>query len=157
MAPGKNIQSTVGYWEPFFDSDQRPWTFTRPIEEEERERYPTISSKVEMVESTIHDGRQHHLRLDQNGFERIDSVTSLEPADFLDDEKLKNVYFKEVEREMKRITGAEDVIVWNHFIRFGTFSISDFRYWVLIRDRSSITSACFAIFWSPPVSVISPN
>lgn len=117
MAPGKNIQSTVGYWEPFFDSDQRPWTFTRPIEEEERERYPTISSKVEMVESTIHDGRQHHLRLDQNGFERIDSVTSLEPADFLDDEKLKNVYFKEVEREMKRITGAEDVIVWNHFIR----------------------------------------
>jgi len=117
MSPGKNIQSTVGYWDPYFESDRRPWTFTRPIEEDEREMYPTISSEVEMIETTVHDGRQHHLNLDQNGFQRIDSVTSLNPADFLDEEKLKNVYFKEVEKEMKRITGAEDVIVWNHFIR----------------------------------------
>lgn len=117
MAPGKDIQSTLGYWDPYFESDKRPWTFTRPIDKEEEDRYPTVQSEVEMIESTIHDGRQHNLSLDQNGFERIDSVTSLSPADFRSEELLKTVYFKEVEAEMKRVTGAEDVIVWNHFIR----------------------------------------
>merc|ERR1711892_831165 len=117
MAASKDIRSTLGYWDPYFESDKRPWTFTRPREEGEMERYPNISSELEVIESTIHDGRQHDLNLDQNGFQRINSVTSLGPGDFLDEDKLKNVYFKEVEAEMRRVTGAEDVIVWNHFIR----------------------------------------
>merc|ERR1711892_612970 len=117
MAASKDILSTLGYWDPYFESDKRPWTFTRPREEAEMERYPNISSELEVIESTIHDGRQHDLNLDQNGFQRINSVTSLGPRDFLDEDKLKNVYFKEVEAEMRRVTGAEDVIVWNHFIR----------------------------------------
>lgn len=100
-----------------FESNVRPYTFTRPREEEEKKDHPDDSSHVEMVEVTIHDGRQHDLNLDQNGFERVESSTSLSPEDFEKEEMLKNIYFKEVEEEMKRVTGADDVIVWNHFLR----------------------------------------
>jgi len=117
MPAQKDIETTLGYWDPYFESERRPWTFTRPREEGEQDRYPCDQSEVEMIKSIVHDGRQHDLNLDQNGFQRVESITSLSTADFQNEEMLKNVYFKEVEAEMKRVTGAEDVIVWNHFIR----------------------------------------
>jgi len=113
-----DIVTTLNYWNPYFDSNVRPYTFTRPRTEEEiATSYPHNSSELEEVESTVYNGRKCDLNLDQNGFERVESRTSLSSEEFEDEEKVKAVYFKEVEAEMKRVTGAEDVIIWNYFFR----------------------------------------
>jgi len=117
MSTKRTIQTTLGYWEPYFAYDMKPYTFTRPREENELERFPEIQSLVEMVTLPVLNGREEDLNLDQNGFEKVDSVTTMTREDFRDEQKLKSIYFKEVESEMRRVTGAEDVIVWNHFIR----------------------------------------
>ena len=141
MAAQKDIQTTLGYWDPYFESDKRPWTFTRPREKGEEDRYPCDQSEVEMIKSIVHDGRQHDLNLDQNGFQRVESITSLSTADFQNEEMLRKVYFKEVEAEMKRVTGAEDVIVWNHFIRFVTMIIIAL-FFLLILIFSLVITDC---------------
>src|SRR5258708_31187000 len=65
----------------------------------------------------IRDGREllGELSLDVNGFMLRPHETAVK--DFYDPDDVKSVYYPEVERLLKRVTGAERVLVFDHIVR----------------------------------------
>ncbi len=65
----------------------------------------------------IRDGREllGELSLDVNGFMLRPHETAVK--DFYDPDEVKSVYYPEVERLLKRVTGAERVLVFDHIVR----------------------------------------
>jgi len=65
----------------------------------------------------IRDGREvlGELSLDVNGFMLRPHETAVK--DFYDPDEVKSVYYSEVERLLKRVTGAERVLVFDHIVR----------------------------------------
>jgi hypothetical protein len=65
----------------------------------------------------IHNGREvlDQLSLDANGFMLTPHETAV--MDFYDPDEVKSVYYPEVERLLKRVTGAERVLVFDHIVR----------------------------------------
>ena len=65
----------------------------------------------------LHDarGREKDFTLLRNGFQLANLKTALD--DFHDTEKIKAVYFPEVQDLVKRITGASRVVIYDHNVR----------------------------------------
>ena len=65
----------------------------------------------------IHDGREvlSKLSLDTNGFVLTEHETAVK--DFYNPDEVKAVYYPEVERLLKRVTGAERVLIFDHIVR----------------------------------------
>lgn len=65
----------------------------------------------------IHDirGHENEFTLDKNGFQVVNSMTAV--REFTDDAIIKDQYYKEVEKLLKRVGGAYKVIIFNHTIR----------------------------------------
>jgi hypothetical protein len=78
---------------------------------------PSRSGKYVQQSVAIRDGRGivGKLSLDTNGFVLIEHETAVK--DFYDPEEVKSVYYPEVERLIKRVTGAERVVVFDHIVR----------------------------------------
>ena len=56
-----------------------------------------------------------NLSLDTNGFVLTQHETAV--GDFYDPDEVKSVYYPEVERLIKRVTGAERVVIFDHIVR----------------------------------------
>ena len=41
-----------------------------------------------------------------------------EETEFVDEERIKSVYYKEVEELLKKVTGAKRVVIFDHTIRY---------------------------------------
>ena len=118
MLPGKDIETSIGYYS--FETGQKPFVFTRERHQHEKDKYKANSTEELdpcIVPVTIRDGRPHNLTLDQHSFQMFDSPTRMARQDFFNEDKLKSVYFKEVAALMKSVTGAKEVIIFNHFLR----------------------------------------
>jgi hypothetical protein len=78
---------------------------------------PRRSGKYVGQTVAIHNGREMlgKLSLDTNGFVLTEHETAVE--DFNDPDEVKSVYYPEVERLLKRVTGAERVVVFDHIVR----------------------------------------
>jgi hypothetical protein len=78
---------------------------------------PRSSGKHVAQNVVIRNGREEgsKLSLDTNGFMLIDHETAVK--DFYDSEEVKSVYYPEVERLLKRVTGAERVLIFDHIVR----------------------------------------
>jgi len=78
---------------------------------------PRRSGKYVERSVLIHDGREMlgELSLDTNGFELTEHETAVN--DFYDPDEVKSVYYPEVERLIKRVTGAERVVIFDHIVR----------------------------------------
>ncbi len=78
---------------------------------------PSRSGKYVRQSVAIRDGREvlSKLSLDRNGFVLTEHETAVK--DFYDPEEVKSVYYPEVERLIKRVTGAERVVVFDHIVR----------------------------------------
>ena len=65
----------------------------------------------------IHDGRPiaDRLELDREGFTLMTFDTAVK--DFYDDAEVRSVYYPEMDRRIKQVTGADKVIVFDHTIR----------------------------------------
>jgi hypothetical protein len=65
----------------------------------------------------IRNGREllNKFSLDTNGFVLTEQETTV--SDFYDPDQVKAVYYPEVERLIKRVTGAERVVVFDHIVR----------------------------------------
>jgi hypothetical protein len=65
----------------------------------------------------IHDLRAvaNTVTLDANGFALVKHPTAV--RDFFDDEEVKRVYYPEVERVLKQVTGADRVYIFDHTTR----------------------------------------
>jgi len=78
----------------------------------------------------ISNGREAHgLALEANGFVLVEHRTAM--RDFFDVTELKQVYYPEVEALIKRIAGANRVIVFDHTLRSGSETEREAR---LIRE-----------------------
>ena len=75
------------------------------------------SGKHVAQDVTIRNGREvlDELSLDTNGFVLTPHETAV--RDFYDSEEVKSVYYPEVERLLKRVTGAERVLIFDHVVR----------------------------------------
>jgi hypothetical protein len=78
---------------------------------------PRRSGKYIAQSVGIHNGREMlgKLSLDTNGFVLTEHETAVN--DFYDPDEVKSVYYPEVERLIKRVTGAERVVVFDHIVR----------------------------------------
>src|SRR5580692_10664938 len=78
---------------------------------------PGRSGKYVKQSVAIQNGREllGKLSLDTNGFVLTEHETAVK--DFYDPEEVKSVYYAEVERLIKRVTGAERVVVFDHIVR----------------------------------------
>jgi hypothetical protein len=78
---------------------------------------PRRSGKYLEQRVDIHNGREllSKFSLDTNGFVLTEHETAVK--DFYDPEEVKSVYYFEVERLIKRVTGAERVVVFDHIVR----------------------------------------
>lgn len=67
----------------------------------------------------VQDGRAvaAELALDKNGFVLVDHATQVE--DFFDESQLKSVYYPEVERLIRQVSGAARVSIFDHTLRSG--------------------------------------
>jgi hypothetical protein len=73
----------------------------------------------ELRPMTVRNGRLHarELTLDKNGFVFVEHKTQV--RDFFDGEELKSVYYPEVERLIKDLSGASRVVLFDHTLRSG--------------------------------------
>ncbi|CAF1227962.1 unnamed protein product [Adineta ricciae] len=75
----------------------------------------------DVIETTIHDirGRESETHIDVTGFQAIHSPSAVDPDLILDgtDEQVKEIYYGEVEQLIKRVTGADHVVFFDHTIR----------------------------------------
>jgi hypothetical protein len=78
---------------------------------------PRRSGKYVAQTVAIHNGREplNKFFLDINGFVLIEHETSVE--DFYNPDEVKSVYYPEMERLIKRVTGADQVVIFDHIVR----------------------------------------
>jgi hypothetical protein len=78
---------------------------------------PRRSGKYLAQSVAIRNGREllGKFSLDTNGFVLTEHETAVK--DFYDPDEVKSVYYPEVERLIKRVTGAERVVVFDHIVR----------------------------------------
>jgi hypothetical protein len=78
---------------------------------------PRRSGKYLGQTVAIHNGRQllTKFSLNTNGFVLTEHNTAVK--DFYDPDEIESVYYPEVERLIKRVTGAERVVVFDHVVR----------------------------------------
>jgi len=66
---------------------------------------------------TIGNGRMHDFKLEENGFTLVEHKTAVK--DFFDKAQLESVYYPEVERLIKQVSGALRVVLFDHTLRSG--------------------------------------
>src|ERR1700720_4634667 len=78
---------------------------------------PRRSGKYVEQSVVVRNGREmlNKLSLDTNGFVLTEHETAVK--DFYDPDEVKSVYYPEVERLLKRVTGAERVLIFDHIVR----------------------------------------
>jgi hypothetical protein len=83
---------------------------------------PGRSGKYLPETVAVHNGREllSKFSLDINGFVLTEHETAVK--DFYDPDEVKSVYYPEVERLLKRMTGAERVVVFDHIVRNPVFA-----------------------------------
>ncbi|KLO08365.1 methyltransferase [Schizopora paradoxa] len=108
-----DVPTTLNYYTPIGDDSEPPFTYAIdpppgvPTSNYGQDPHPTI----------IHDvrGKEDTVSLDKTGFQFVKHVS--EEKDFLDEDRIKSVYYKEVEALLKKETGAKRVFIFGHAIR----------------------------------------
>ena len=75
----------------------------------------------EIVQMTVHDIRGHEseTHIDVTGFQALHSPSTVDPDLILNgtEEQVKEIYYGEVEQLLKRVTGANHVVFFDHTVR----------------------------------------
>ena len=80
-------------------------------------RTTTHTGQYQEHRVTIHNGRLSHdpFSLEREGFTLVDHETKV--ANFYDEEEVRSVYYPEIERLVKEMTGAVKVVIFDHTLR----------------------------------------
>ena len=109
----RDIPTTFNYYNPI--GDEAPFTYTYPRTDGGLQ--DNIGTDVQP--SVVHDARgkmkEYGLSLDTSGFNFV-KHESVE-KDFTDEERIKTVYYREVEELLKKEVGAKRVFIFDHTIR----------------------------------------
>jgi hypothetical protein len=104
------VQADMNYIAPMLDRP-RNYTFEPPP------GVPRSNVVNDARRVAVHDARPiaDRVSLDANGFAVMQHRSAV--RDFLDDEEVRRVYYPEVERIVKRATGADRVHIFDHTTR----------------------------------------
>ena len=108
-----DVPTTLNYFAP--TDDEAPYFYSPSVELPEGKSRSNIGS--ESHPATIHDvrGKEDTVGLDKTGFQFVKHKSS--ETEFLDEERIKEVYYKEVEELLKKEAGAKRVFIFDHTIR----------------------------------------
>ncbi|EKM50055.1 uncharacterized protein PHACADRAFT_264555 [Phanerochaete carnosa HHB-10118-sp] len=110
-----DVPTVLNYYVPDPESDEPPHIYI--IDAPAGKKRDNIGREPHDV--VIHDARgkekEYDLSLDTSGFQFVKHVS--QEKEFDDDERVKNVYYKEVEELLKKETGAKRVFVFDHTLR----------------------------------------
>ncbi|KAF2204334.1 hypothetical protein GQ43DRAFT_438063 [Delitschia confertaspora ATCC 74209] len=115
--PRGPVTASLSFYQPPADGS-KPFNYV----EEPPEGQPQRNFGEKWHEVTIDDlrGKEHTFTLDNNAFATLWNIPS-EEYDFTDDEKIKKVYYPEVERLLlNNLPGAHKIILFDHTIRRST-------------------------------------
>jgi len=102
------------------ENGEKPYYWINDVEDPPK-GFEKRSNLIEAFYDTeITNIREHagDYKLDSHGFQPLlDSRTSMEYEDWNDEEKIKAVYYREVEDILKKQTGAHKVTIFDHTIR----------------------------------------
>jgi len=106
-----DVPTTLNYYSPIGDEPAFQYVKDPPA------GTPKNNIGVDPHPATIHDvrGKEDTVSLDATGFQFVKHVS--EEKDFLDEERIKTVYYKEVEELLKKEAGAKRVFIFDHTIR----------------------------------------
>ncbi|KAL5522619.1 hypothetical protein ACEPAG_8636 [Sanghuangporus baumii] len=107
-----DVSTTLNYITP---TPEPPYFYSPSIDPPEGKPRSNIGS--EPHPAVIHDvrGKEDTVGLDKTGFQFVKHQSS--ETEFLDEERIKNVYYKEVEELLKKVTGGKRVFIFDHTIR----------------------------------------
>jgi len=106
-----DVPTTLNYYKPIGDEAPFQYVETPPAGK------PNNNIGAESHDVVVHDvrGKEDTVGLDKTGFTFV-KHESVE-KDFDDEERIKNVYYKEVEELLKKEVGAKRVFIFDHTIR----------------------------------------
>ncbi|KIJ17764.1 hypothetical protein PAXINDRAFT_130125 [Paxillus involutus ATCC 200175] len=110
LAP-RDVSTTLNYYTP--TDDQPPYNYV----DEPPVGVPRSNVGQDTRPVIIHDarGKEDALGLDISGFQFVQSPS--DEKDFVDEERIKTVYYAEVEEILKKHAGAKRVFIFDHTIR----------------------------------------
>lgn len=112
--PRGDTHGVLYFYDPPKDGS-KPWNYV----EKPPEGSPQRNFGAEEKDVTIHDirGREKEFDMNVNGFGVLQGIESQE-RDFTDDERVKSVYYPEVEKLLlDNVEGAHRVFIFDHTIR----------------------------------------
>ena len=110
-----DVSTTLNYYKPLGDPSEEAYRYiylTPPVGRLEHnlgeDPHPVV----------VHDarGREAEFSLDVHGFQFLAHESA--ETEFVDEERIKGVYYKEAEELLKNATGAKRVVIFDHTIRF---------------------------------------
>lgn len=112
--PRGSTHSTLCFYEPPSDGS-KPWNYVeQPPEGSPQRNFGAAEHEVEIQDIR---GRENEFDMNVNGFRVIQNVAS-EEHDFTDEDRVKNVYYPEVEKVLlDNVPGAKRVFIFDHTIR----------------------------------------
>ncbi|CAL1712568.1 unnamed protein product [Somion occarium] len=111
VLPPQDVPTIMNYYSPI--GEEAPFQYVHdPPENTPKDNIGTDPHPV-----VVHNvrGRESEFNLDKNGFQFV-KHESVE-KDFVDDKKIEDVYYKEVEELLKKEAGAKRVFIFDHTIR----------------------------------------
>ncbi|PCH36564.1 hypothetical protein WOLCODRAFT_28657 [Wolfiporia cocos MD-104 SS10] len=110
LAP-HDVPTTMNYYAPI--GDEAPYTYAYQAPE----GTPRTNIGTDSHPVVVHDvrGREEEFSLDKTGFQFVKHVS--QEKEFDDEERIKTVYYKEVEELLKNTVGAKRVYIFDHTIR----------------------------------------
>ncbi|KLO05818.1 methyltransferase [Schizopora paradoxa] len=108
-----DVPTTLNYYSPIGDDSEPPFLYVT----DPPPGVPKTNLGLDPHPTIIHDvrGKEDTVSLDKTGFQFVKHVS--EEKDFLDEDRIKSVYYKELEELLKKETGAKRVFIFNHAIR----------------------------------------
>jgi len=109
----RDVSTTLNYYTPV--GEEAPFIYTyEPPAGQARDNIGRDPKPV-----VVHDARdkqeEYGLSLDTSGFQFVKHESAVK--EFVDEEKIQNEYYKEVEELLKKETGAKRVFIFDHTIR----------------------------------------
>ncbi|KAI0373732.1 hypothetical protein BV20DRAFT_962307 [Pilatotrama ljubarskyi] len=108
-----DVRTTLNYYAPI--GEEPPYQYV----EEPPEGKLLTNVGTAPYPALVHDarGREDEFSLDTNGFQYVEWPSVERDSAFEDEERIKEKYYPEVEKILKKVAGAKRVFIFNHTIR----------------------------------------
>ncbi|GJE93276.1 hypothetical protein PsYK624_094350 [Phanerochaete sordida] len=114
LAPA-DVPTTLNYYAPDPTSNEEPHIYIAGVPEgKKRDNLGTDPHDV-VVRDARGKEKEYGIGLNSSGFEYAHHVSA--EKEFEDEERIKDVYYKEVEDILKKATGAKRVFIFDHTVR----------------------------------------